>query len=155
MDILEQSLETQHYIYVAGEAAMNDPAQIAQAMGSAFGKAFSAMGPAGITPTSAPISVYTEMPGERMTFRCGFFVSPEDAGKVEGELEADQIPAGKVLHAIHVGPFTNLNQTHGAIWGHAKAAGLSSSMPVWEVYLDDPEQVDPEELRTAVYHSLR
>lgn len=154
MDIEEKTFDAQDYIYVSGEAPMTDPAEIAKAMGAAFGQAFEFLGTAGISAMSPPISVYTEMPGERMTFRCGFFVSAEDAVKAEGGVAADQLPAGKALHALHVGPFTDMNQTHGAIWAHAKANGLASAMPVWEIYIDDPNETDEDQLRTEIYHSL-
>lgn len=154
MIIEEMNFETQDYVYVAGEAAMTDPEQIAQAMGAAFGKAFEFMEAAEVSALSPPITVYTEMPGANMTFRCGFFVASEDASKAEGGVQADQIPEGKALHAVHVGPFTNMNQTHGALWAHAKANGLSSAMPVWEIYIDDPNETDEDELRTEIYHSL-
>ncbi|SHH68125.1 GyrI-like domain-containing protein [Cognatishimia maritima] len=154
MDISEKSFDAQDYLYVAGEAALMDGKAIADAMGAAFGTAFGFLGSAGIEPLSAPISVYTEMPGKKMTFRCGFFVSPEDAAKASGDVSADVIPATKALHALHVGPYMNMNQTHGAIWAHAKAKGLTSAMPVWEIYIDDPQKTAPEELRTEIYHSL-
>lgn len=154
MDIQEMNFEAQDYVYVAGDAPMTDPEEIAQAMWAAFGKAFEFLNAAGVSVLSPPISVYTEMPGARMTFRCGFFVTAEDAAKASGDVQADQIPEGKALHAVHVGPFTNLNQTHGAIWAHAKAQGLTSAMPVWEIYIDDPNETDEDQLRTEIYHSL-
>ena len=147
-------LKRKHYIYVAGEVEMSDGLAIAQAMGAAFMQAYGFIQSAGIDALSAPISVYTEMPSAKMVFRCGFFVTEEDAVKAEGEIKADQIPACKALHALHVGPYMNMKDTHGAIWAHAKASGLSSTMPVWEVYIDDPEKVEPEKLQTEIYHSL-
>ncbi|MDC0738091.1 GyrI-like domain-containing protein [Cognatishimia sp. SS12] len=154
MNIEKKNFETQHYMYIAGESPMNDGEAIAQSMGAAFAQAFAALGSAGITATSPPITVYTEMPGEKMTFRCGFFVSADDADKATEAAACASIPAGDALYAQHVGPFSDLNQTHGAIWAHAKASGLASAMPVWEIYLDDPNEVEPEALRTEVFHRL-
>ena len=89
-----------------------------------------------------------------MAFRSGLFVSEADGQKGEGEIQADKIPACKALHAMHVGPYVDMKLTHGAIWAHAKASGLASTMPVWEIYIDDPEKTAPEELRTEIYHAL-
>ncbi len=155
MAVERRKFENQTYIYVTGKAPMLDGAAIAKAMGDAFGQAFGFIQQAGITPLSAPISVYTKMPGAKVKFRCGFFVSPEDAKKAEGDISAGQISAGDALHSLHTGPYAELNKTHGAIWGYAKANGLSSSMPVWEIYIDDPETTPPEKLRTEVYHSIK
>lgn len=154
MNIETREFDAQDYIYVEGRAPMSDGAAIAKAMGDAFGQAFGFLQQSGITPLSAPISVYTEMPGAEMTFRSGFFVVAEDAAKAAGDIKAAQIPACSALHALHTGPYMSLNQTHGAIWDHAKAQGLSNAMPVWEIYIDDPQETDAESLRTEVYHAL-
>ncbi|MGH1466897.1 MAG: GyrI-like domain-containing protein [Cognatishimia sp.] len=154
MEIETREFEAQHYIYIAGSAPMMDAAAIAKAMGAGFGQAYGFLQQNGITPLSAPMTVYTEMPGADMTFRSGFVVAAEDAAKASGDIKADQLPKGSALHAIHTGPYSDLNKTHGAIWGHAKAQGLSNVMPVWEIYIDDPEETAPEALRTEVYHAL-
>lgn len=154
MTIEEMTFSAQDYVYVEGDVPMTNPEQIAEAMGVAFGKASAFLQSTGITPLSSPICVYTEMPGEKMTFRCGFFVSSEDAMRTSDEVRADQIPACSALHTIHVGPYTNMNQTHSALWAHAKANGLTSAMPVWEIYIDDPNETEQSTLRTEIYHAL-
>jgi effector-binding domain-containing protein len=154
MSIEERVFQEQDYIYAEGTAPMNDGAAIAQAMGSAFGQAFGFMQQAGITPLSPPISVYTEMPGAEMTFRCGFFVAPEDTGKISGGIQADKIPACSAFHTLHKGAYNSLNQSHGAIWAHAKSIGKASVMPVWEIYVNDPQETDEADLRTEIYHAI-
>ncbi|MDO6727489.1 GyrI-like domain-containing protein [Cognatishimia sp. 1_MG-2023] len=154
MNIEKQDFETQTYIYVQGKARITDPTAIAAAMGAAFAEIFGFIQKVGITPLSAPITVYTKIPGTNMKFRSGFFVTPEDAKKATGDVKADSIPAGSALHAQHVGPYMDLKQTHGAIWGYAKSHSLKSSMPVWEIYIDDPDKAPADKLRTEVYHTV-
>lgn len=154
MDITSVSLPAQPYLYVACECAMDGPA-IAAAMGAGFGAVYSFIAAQGITPESAPMAVYWTMPeGGRMAFHCGFQVSAADAATASGPVEAGALPNESALHTTHVGPYDRLNQTHGAVWKHAEDQGLTTTMPVWEIYIDDPGETAEETLRTLVYHTL-
>ncbi|MEE2945845.1 MAG: GyrI-like domain-containing protein [Pseudomonadota bacterium] len=154
MDIVEKTFDKQHYLYVDGQASMGDPAAIAQAMGSAFVTAYAFMESEGISPISKPLTVYSEMPGVMIKFRSGFLVKRKDAQLAAGDVKSGKIPACTALHAVHHGPYMQLNKTHAAIWGHAKKNGLTSAVPVWEIYIDDPQTTPHDELRTEVYHRL-
>ena len=154
MDIIKTTFETQHYLYVDGQAAMGDPADIDQAMGSAFVTVYAFMEKAGITPISKPMTVYSKMPGVKIKFRSGFLVKRKDAKLAEGDVKSGKIPACTALHAVHRGPYMQMNKTHGALWGYAKQNGLTSAVPVWEIYIDDPQTTAQEDLNTEIYHSL-
>ena len=146
--------DEQSYVYVEGEAPMTDGAAIADAMGAAFGAAFQGIETHGMTPLSAPMTVYTDMPGPKMTFRSGFIVSKDDAAKASGDLKSDTLPAGDALHALHTGPYAKMSETHQTMWGEVKSRGLTPKMPVWEIYIDDPQETDEASLRTEIYHAL-
>ncbi|MEM6666656.1 MAG: GyrI-like domain-containing protein, partial [Pseudomonadota bacterium] len=130
MDIQQITLPEQHYIYVERSSTM-DGEEIAAAMGSGFGEVYGFTQAKGIDPLAMPMAVYVDMPSDgKMSMRLGFFVSPEDTGKVEGEIKSAVMPAGKAVKAVHVGPYAGLNQTHGAVWAHIEAEGLGQAMPV-------------------------
>ena len=154
MTIEDREFDTQHYVYVEGNAPMMDGEAIANAMGMAFGSAFKGIETHAMTAQSAPICVYADMPGAEMTFRAGFLVSPEDAAKASGDLKAGELPAGKALHKMHIGPYATMNQSHQAMWDEVKSRGMTPSMPVWEIYIDDPSETAPDSLRTEIYHHL-
>lgn len=151
MEFTRTNLPEQHYIYVDRECAYGP--EIAQAMGSAFGEVFGAIGPLGITPLSMPISVYTGMDPKILRFRGGVIVSAEDAAKVSGPIRSDVLPTD-VVTATHVGPYDTLNVTHEALWSHMEQQGIPATMPVWEVYVDDPDKVSPDAIRTEVYRAV-
>ena len=154
MEITREELPEQHYIYVEKRCGMGP--EIAQAMGEGFGAAFGWLAENGIAPQSMPMTVYTEMPsGGQMVFRCGALVTPEDAAKASGPARADTLPAGPALKALHKGAYASMNQTHDALWKHAKAEGLESRMPVWEIYIDDPGETAEADLRTEVFHAVQ
>lgn len=154
MDIQRKTLPDQHYLYVDREAGFTGN-EIADAMGSGFSEVFGFIQKNGLECKGMPVSMYLEMPdGPRMAFRCCMFVSADDAQKAAGNVNADVIPAGDVVTALHVGPYANLNVSHKALWDHCDAHGLEKGMPVWEHYIDDPTTVDEDKLRTEIFRRL-
>ena len=140
MEFERKSLPEQHYVYVDREASFAGN-EIAAAMASGFGAVFGFVGQKGVTPLSMPMAIYMEMPsGDKMQFRAGVFVSAEDAKKAEGDIKTAVMPAGDVIKGTHVGPYASLNQSHKALWDHVESEGLGKAMPVWEIYIDDPEK---------------
>ncbi len=153
MNIERKTLPEQHYIYVDRECGF-DPKGIGDAMTSGFGEVFGFAQGKGIAPLAMPMSVYMEMPGDKLRFRAGVLVSADDAGKAEGAVKSAVMPAGDVLTATHVGPYASLNQSHKALWDYAESHGLPKAMPVWEIYVDDPTQTPEAELRTEIFRAL-
>lgn len=153
MTIEKKTLPEQHYLYVEREAAMGP--EIGAAMGSGFGEVFGFVGQAGITPQSMPMTLYTAMPdGSTVRFRAGVFVTADDAAKASGNVRAGVIPAGEAVTTTHVGPYANMNQSHQAVWAHCDEQGYQKAMPVWEVYVDDPGEVEEAKLRTEIYRRV-
>ncbi len=155
MEFELKSLDDQHYIYVERTVSM-DGAEIANAMASGFGELFTFVGAQDVKPLNMPMSLYMAMPANgEMTFRAGVFVSPDDAAKADGDVKADIIPAGKAMTTTHVGPYANLNQSHGALWNHVQEQGLEGAMPVWEIYVDDPQQIPEADVRTLLFRAVK
>lgn len=153
MEFARKTFEAQPYLYIAKETVYDGP-KIAQAMGDAFGEVFGFIGQAGITPLSQPITVYHGMDPETLRFQAGVFVTAEDAAKATAPVQAGELPAGDAMSTVHVGPYDNLNQSHGALWKHMEAEGIPGAMPVWEIYIDDPADIDPAKLRTEIYRAV-
>lgn len=153
MKFESKTLADQPYLYVERTCEYAD---MAQTMGEAFGTVFAATKTQGITPQSQPMSVYTAMPGESgVTFRGAVMISAEDAAKASGDVQVGTLPAGNAMHTVHTGAYSGLGNTHKQLWSHIKENGLTGTMPVWEVYLDDPGATPEGELRTAIYCALR
>ena len=154
MTIERKTLTEQHYLYVDRECAF-DPKAIGDAMSSGFGEVFGFAGSNDIAPLSMPMSVYMEMPSDKLKFRAGVMVSAEDAARATGgNVKAGVIAAGEVLTTTHVGPYATLNQSHKALWDYADAKKLPKAMPVWEVYVDDPTTKPAAEIRTEIFRAI-
>ncbi len=153
MQFERKSFQAQPYLYVAKECSYEGDA-IADAMGAAFGEVFGFIAQTGITPLSMPITVYHGMDPKTLRFQSGVFVSEKDAAKAKDPVKAGQLPACDAMTTTHQGPYTNLNQSHGALWKHMEEAGIEGAMPVWEIYVDDPEHTAPDQLRTEIYRAI-
>ena len=154
MDIERVSLPEQHYLYVERQSSM-DGAEIAAAMGSGFGEVYGFTEEQGIERLNMPMALYMDMPADgKMSMRLGIMVSRADAARAEGSVKAGVLAAGNAVRAVHVGPYANLNQTHGAVWSYIADNGLGQAMPVWEIYVDDPTLVPEAEMKTEVYRAI-
>ena len=153
MEFTRKTFEAQPYLYVAKECSYEGSA-IADAMGSAFGDVFGFIGQSGISPLSMPITVYHGMDPNTLRFQSGVFVTQEDADKATGTVKAGLLPAGDAMTTTHVGPYSNMNQSHGALWKHMEDEGIAGTMPVWEIYIDDPDKTDEANLRTEIYRAI-
>lgn len=118
-----------------------------------FQRAFNAaMGQAqaqGLQVTGPPFGKYYGMPGETVDVEAGFPVSgPVSAA--DGVI-AGTLPAGRVVEALHVGPYDTLADTYGEVERWIDERSLRAVDVMWEAYLTDPgEQPDPATWQTLL-----
>jgi effector-binding domain-containing protein len=71
-----------------------------------------------------------------------------------GAVGASALPGGRVAVVTHVGPYATLGDT----WRRGEAslaeARERGSGPAWELYVDDPDLVAPDRLRTEITFPL-
>ncbi len=84
-------------------------------------------------------------------------VTVDDAFRAQGEIGTQTIPGGDYAVTTHFGPYEKLNHTYARIMGQwlprsGRELGNSSC---FEVYLNDPDITDPEDLITDVYVPLK
>lgn len=149
-DISLSTTQAQSYMYVERSTGM-DPAEIGPAVGGGLQEVYAHMQGNGVPPAGSALVLYTAMNDGTMDYHVGFEISPEDMDKGHDQIKTGETPAGKVLTALHLGPYDGLRGTYGAMMAHMEAEGLQWGGPCWEVYLNDPSSTAPEDLRTQVY----
>jgi effector-binding domain-containing protein len=104
----------------------------------------------GMQPASAPMSMWCAMDMESgiADTHAGCFVEGEVEG--EGEITPGVTPGGDVLRLVHRGGYDTMGQSWGRVYAHAQQLGRRSGAG-WEIYVDDPGEVDAESLRTEIY----
>jgi len=145
-------VEEMPYLYEERSCSM-DPSDISAAMGETFQSVYGFMSGKQIAPGAA-LSVYTTYDPEKMTFRAGFSVSPDDAAKAGGAVKADATPAGRVLTFTHVGPYAELRNSYAKMMTYMESNGLQPSAPSWEIYVNDPATTPSDKLETKVFVSF-
>ena len=64
-------------------------------------------------------------------------------------------PAGRVLSAVHVGPYDGIAQAYQAVMTYAEANDLCLGDTMWERYMTDPAvEPDPSKYVTEIYWLL-
>lgn len=104
----------------------------------------------GITPASMPMTLWCGMDMESgiADAHAGCFV--ESAVEGEGEITPGETSGGDVLRLVHRGSYATMGQAWGRVYGHAAELGRQPGAG-WEIYVDDPGEVEADALRTEIY----
>jgi effector-binding domain-containing protein len=126
--------------------------QIGPAMGEAFPKIYHAVVSAGMEPAGMPLARYFDFGEEETTFECAIPV-PEPL-TASGEVQPSSVGGGEAAFAVHVGPYETIGQTWGAMMAWVAEQGRTPAGPTWEIYVDDPQEVAADQLKTELYVPL-
>lgn len=70
-------------------------------------------------------------------------------------VDMTELPGGTVVVGTHVGPYRNLGASHKEIREWIRSGDYEPAGPCWDYYVDDPEHVDEESLRTEIIYPVR
>ncbi len=79
---------------------------------------------------------------------------PEVVLAERGEVAGSELPSGRAAVMVHQGPYGRLGDSWGRMEELMAERQLLSAACGWEHYIDDPETVPPEELRTELIHPI-
>lgn len=132
----------------------------AQAAAQAFGVLCQFAGPRGLLgPTTRVIGISHDDPHvtEEARFRYDACVTVESEVDAEGEVGRKTITGGRYAVFLHEGAYEGLQATYEGIFS-AWLPGSEEKLreePSFEVYLNSPDQVRPDELRTEIWLPLK
>lgn len=139
-------LEPQEAIAVRGEIPV---AELPGFFERAFHQVAEAASASGVEIVGPPFAFYSQMPTEIVTVEVGFPVSaPVEAHGVARRIV---LPGGRVVQAVHVGPYDTLETTYHDLLVWIADQGLQPAVVMWESYLSDPRaEPDPAAWRTRI-----
>lgn len=143
------TLEPQPAAVVRAEVPM---AQLTEVFDRGFGQVMQAVQEQGLQVAAAPFGFYPRMPGETVAVAVGFPVSAPFT--TTGEVEAMELPGGRAIRGMHVGPYDALGTTYGELTAWAQEQGLELAEGMWETYLSEPSG-DPATWRTEITWPVR
>ena len=146
----ETTLETLDPIPFAFVTRTTPLTEMAKVMPASFAEVGAAFAAAKAQLAGMPMAHYTDYDGSSTTFEAGFPARPEDVEALQrAGLSIGKTAGGRVMKAIHVGPYDEVVSTYDAMTRAMKAQGLTGSRDMWESYQSPPE-TPPEEIRTEV-----
>ena len=139
-------LEPQEAIAVRGDVAIADLPEFFE---RAFADAVEAAAHCGVEITGPPFGFYPEMPTETVAVEAGFPVAARATS--DGNAHRLVLPGGRVVRAMHVGPYDTMEQTYDELQSWMTGHELEPATSMWETYLSDPEsEPDPALWRTQI-----
>ena len=146
-DVEEIKVAPRHFVGIRREVPTTE---LAGFFAEVFPKVMQWMGEKGIPPASAPMAVWCAMDMETgiADTHAGAFVAQPVEG--EGEITPGITVGGDALKLVHVGGYDKMGQSWGRIYRRAKELGRVPGSG-WEVYVDDPQTVPADELKTEIY----
>lgn len=84
-------------------------------------------------------------------------ISVNEIFPTSDEINFKTIASGRYAVTTHIGPYEKLSETYQKIFGQwlSQSDHESADKPCFEIYLNDPESTEPEELITDIYLPLK
>ncbi len=138
---------------------MGTMATIPTRIGQIYSELIAFMDKRGIAPAGAPFAYWHNMNSENISkgvfdMECGFPVRMRIEG--EGQIKASHLPGGKVITAIHIGPYEALAETYDKVQSWIQENGYQAKDDMWETYLTNPCEVpDKSEWMTEIFWPIK
>ena len=127
-------------------------AELQQVLGQTYSQIEAHLAQAGAQPVYAPFVVYNNMDMDALDIDVGFPVAPGVAGA--GEIQANELPAGRVLAAFYTGPYDDMPEAYAAVDAFAQEHDVKRRGMVYEFYHNDPTVTPPDQLMTEIVFPL-
>ena len=142
--------ETQPSMSIRTRASVQD---LPQVLGKSYGAIAQYVGELGAYPAGPPFVVYYNMDMQNLDIEIGFPVSKKLPDKAE--IKPSEIPAGKYASCLYTGPYNEIEPAYNALTQYMNDNGYESTGIAIEVYLNDPSQTPPQDLKTEILFLLK
>ncbi len=126
--------------------------QLPATVGAAFGEVMAYLGGTEASVAGPPFVLYHNEDMHALDVEMGFPVDREVPG--QGRVRPSRIPGGRVLSAVHVGPYAELERSYAPLMQHMAEEGLKGTGWMYELYLNSPEDTPADALRTEICFPL-
>ena len=142
--------------YSTGESS-REPADIAAALGAAYGRVAVFVSANGLQIDGQPIAINNYWDDRGYGFDAGLPVSgtPTRGAGPGSAVRMGETYGGRVVRAVHVGPYTGLEDTYHKIEAFMITHKLEGNGRSWDIYVSDPGNTAEDELVTEVYQPVK
>jgi len=127
--------------------------KLPEVLGQGYGEIAQYAGQHGVQLAGAPYALYLNEDMSDLQIEFGFPV----AGSIvkQGRVESGELPGGKVLVDMHVGSYESIADAYNRMMAYMKEKNLEGAGQCWELYMNDPDETPPEQLKTEIYFLLK
>jgi effector-binding domain-containing protein len=104
------------------------------------------------TPLGPPFAHYFGMSAGSFEIEFGFPV--ESGVEGGGRVVTGETPSGKAVSCLYIGPYGEIEAAYDALMKWVDDNELALSGEAYEIYLDNPAETPPDQLRTRIYLML-
>lgn len=142
--------------YATGSAG-NDPTEISAALAAAYGQVLSYVSTNGLQLAGQPLAITNYWDDRGFGFDAGIPVSgtPGRGAGPGSQVRMGETYGGRVVRAVHVGPYTELESTYRIVEAFAAAHKVQPNGRPWEVFVSDPGNVAESELVTEIFYPIK
>lgn len=148
----ECKIETNQVQPVVAMRKMTSIEDLPTVLGEVYTELGAYLGELGEFPAGAPYSAYFNMDMQNLDVEIGIPV-----GKVvpeKGDIFSKDIPAGDFATCLYIGPYREIEPAYTALSAWITESDRKTSGPAYEVYLNDPGEIAPEDLQTQILFPL-
>jgi effector-binding domain-containing protein len=127
--------------------------RLPQEMGRAFEAIYGSLGRRGIDPAGPPMAIYDRLEPPEVGLRIAVPVAHAIAA--DGQVVPERLPATDLATVEHVGPYEALGTTYTQLETWLDDHGYEATGPFRERYLNAPDEVTPDRLRTLIDRPVR
>jgi len=122
-------------------------------LGEAYKTILDYLSEIGKMPHGAPFVAYYNMDMENLDIEVGFPVGRPLSG--QETVLPGEIPGGKYAAATYTGPYHQISSAYEALTAWVQQHNYEVSGIAYEIYLNDPSNVPPDELQTQILFPLK
>lgn len=135
---------------VAGTRIRTTLRKIGDDIGFGFGRLVPALGGAGIEPVGPPLTVYHDVIDEETHGDIEMCIPINQTLARDSEVYSRELEGGAVATTTHRGRYQEIGPAYHTLTGWISEHGHEIAGPPREIYLNDPQTVQPEDLLTRV-----
>jgi len=124
-----------------------------EVLGKNYGTIMQYIGQLNEQASGSPFVTYHNMDMQNLDIDIGIPVSKKISDK--GEIKANEIPTGKYASCLYTGPYSEMRFAYEALSNFIEKKGHETTGVAYEMYLNDPSVVSPEELQTQILFPLK
>lgn len=145
-EIEEKTIEAQPIVSIRTQCRV---AEVGPILKEILPEVFVYLDERGAKPCGPPFTRYHSFDGTNCDIEAGFPVAESQEG--EGRVKSGELPGGRVVSTVHIGPYEDLPKAHDALDEWLREHGKKSRGPQWESYKTDPgQEPDPHKRQTEL-----